>query len=77
MVVGLDYNLPYGPAASTVASRRIFPYYTTVNRQLPMGNSLYNAMFWKVEKRLYLFTVPVTDPGELWLEFYAWARASG
>ena len=51
LVVGLDYNLPYGPAASTVASRRIFPYYTGVTRQMPMGNSSYNALIWKVEKR--------------------------
>ena len=51
LVVGLDYNLPYGPAASTVASRRIFPYYTGVTRQMPMGNSSYNALFWKLEKR--------------------------
>jgi hypothetical protein len=51
LVVGLDYNLPYGPAAATVASRRIFPYYTGVTRQMPMGNSSYNALLWKVEKR--------------------------
>jgi Carboxypeptidase regulatory-like domain/TonB dependent receptor len=50
-IVPLDYNLPYGPAASTVASRRIFPYYTGVTRQMPMGNSSYNALLWKVEKR--------------------------
>lgn len=51
MVVPLDYNLPYGPAASTVASRRIFPYYTGVTRQMSMGNSFYNALLGKVEKR--------------------------
>jgi hypothetical protein len=50
-ILPLDYNLPYGPAASTVASRRIFPYYTGVTRQMPMGNSSYNALVWKVEKR--------------------------
>ncbi len=51
MIVPLDYDLPYGPAASPVASRRIFPYYTGVTRQLPMGNSSYNSLVWKVEKR--------------------------
>jgi hypothetical protein len=51
LILGLDYNLPYGPAASTVASRRNFPYYTGVNRQMPMGISSYNALIWKVEKR--------------------------
>jgi hypothetical protein len=51
MIVALDYNLPYGPATSTVASRRIFPYYTGTTRQLPMGNSIYGALVWKVEKR--------------------------
>jgi hypothetical protein len=51
LILGLDYNLPYGPAASTVASRRNFPYYTGVSRQMPMGNSSYNALIWKVEKR--------------------------
>ena len=50
-IVPLDYNLPYGPAASTVASRRIFPYYNGVTRQMSMGNSSYNALLWKVEKR--------------------------
>lgn len=51
LIVGLDYDLPYGPAVSTVASRRIFPFYTGVSRQMPMGNSSYNALLWKVEKR--------------------------
>jgi len=51
LIYGLDYNLPYGPAASTVASRRIFPYYTGVTRQMPMGNSSYQALLWKAEKR--------------------------
>jgi hypothetical protein len=51
LVVAFDYNLPYGPAASAVASRRIFPYYTSVTRQLPIGNSSYNALLWKMEKR--------------------------
>ena len=51
LIVGLDYNLPYTPAVAAVASRRIFPFYTGVTRQLPMGNSSYNALSWKIEKR--------------------------
>jgi len=50
-IVPLDYDVPYGPAASSVASRRNFPYYTGVTRQMPMGNSSYDALVWKVEKR--------------------------
>jgi hypothetical protein len=50
-IVAFDYNLPYGPAASSVASRRNFPYYTAVTRQMPLGNSNYNALLWKMEKR--------------------------
>ncbi|MBI4890614.1 MAG: TonB-dependent receptor [Acidobacteria bacterium] len=51
LVAGLDYNLPYGPAATTVASRRIFPYYTSVVRQMTIGNLSYNALTWKLERR--------------------------
>ena len=66
-VVGLDYNLPYGPAASTVASRRAFPYYTGVTRQLPMGNSSYNALLWKVEQRF--------SKGLTLLSAFTWAHS--
>jgi hypothetical protein len=51
LIVGLDYNLPYGPGTTTVAARRNFPYYTSVTRQMPMGISSYNALTWKMEKR--------------------------
>jgi hypothetical protein len=51
MLSSIDYNLPYGPAVATVASRRLFPYYTTVSRALADGNLNYNALLWKVEKR--------------------------
>jgi hypothetical protein len=66
MIVALDYNLPYGPAASAVASRRIFPYYTSVTRQMPMGNSSYNALLWKVEKRF--------SKGLSFLSAFTWAH---
>lgn len=67
LIVGLDYDLPYGPAASTVASRRIFPYYTGVTRQMSMGNSSYNALLWKVEKRF--------SKGLSFLSAFTWAHA--
>jgi hypothetical protein len=51
LITGLNYNLPYGPSAATVASRRTFPYYNAVTRQLPIGNLDYNAFTWKLERR--------------------------
>lgn len=66
LIVGLDYNLPYGPAATTVASRRNFPYYNAVSRQLPMGNSSYNALLWRMEKRF--------SKGLSFLSAFTWAH---
>src|SRR5262249_53110238 len=66
MAITLDYNLPYGPAATTVASRRIFPYYNGVSRVLAMGNSSYNAFLWKVEKRF--------SRGLSFLSTFTWAH---
>jgi hypothetical protein len=67
LIVGLDYNVPYGPAASTVASRRNFPYYTGVTRQMPMGKSSYNAFVWKLEKRF--------SKGLSFLSAFTWAHS--
>uniref|UniRef100_Q01PD9 TonB-dependent receptor n=1 Tax=Solibacter usitatus (strain Ellin6076) TaxID=234267 RepID=Q01PD9_SOLUE len=66
LIVPLDYDVPYGPAASTVASRRNFPYYTGVTRQMPMGNSSYNAFVWKLEKRF--------SKGLSFLSAFTWAH---
>jgi len=66
LVLGLDYNLPYGPGTATVASRRTFPYYTNVTRQMPMGNSAYNALIWKLEKRF--------SKGLSFLSSFTWAH---
>jgi Carboxypeptidase regulatory-like domain/TonB dependent receptor len=66
LVLGLDYNVPYGPATTTVASRRTFPYYTGVTRQMPMGNSSYNAFIWKAEKRF--------SKGLSFLSAFTWAH---
>jgi hypothetical protein len=50
-----------------VASRRIFPFYTNVTRQLPMGNSSYNALTWKMEKRF--------SRGLTFLSTFTWGHA--
>ena len=51
LLTGMNYNLPYGPSPTPIASRRLFPYYTNLTRQMSMGNSSYNALTWKMEKR--------------------------
>jgi hypothetical protein len=67
MLISMDYDLPFGPAAATVASRRIFPYYTAVNRLVPMGNLSYEAFTWKMERRFVR--------GLTFLSAFTWAHA--
>ncbi|MCL4401728.1 MAG: TonB-dependent receptor [Acidobacteria bacterium] len=67
LIVGLNYNLPHGPDPAPIASRRIFPYYNGVNRQMPMGNSSYNALLWKIEKRF--------SRGLTFLSAFTWSHA--
>src|SRR5262249_22883275 len=67
MLIAMYNYLPVGPAASTVASRRIFPYYTSVTRLVPMGNLSYNALVWKMEKRF--------ARGFTFLSAFTWAHA--
>jgi outer membrane receptor protein involved in Fe transport len=53
MSINLNYALPYDLAPSPVplANRRLWQFYTGVNRQQAMGNLSYNAMLVKLEKR--------------------------
>jgi hypothetical protein len=46
-----NYNLPFGPSPLPIASREIWPYYTSVTRWFPIGNLSYNAFSFKLEKR--------------------------
>jgi hypothetical protein len=48
--VGYDVNSPY-PGGTSVASRRPFPGYGTITLQIPMGNSNYNALEVRLERR--------------------------
>ena len=51
LLTGFDHNLPFGPAATSVASRRLIPFYNGINSMLATGNLSYNALAWKMEKR--------------------------
>jgi hypothetical protein len=53
MIVGLNYNNPWdlGPSPVPIAQRRVWPFYTSVNRQQALGNLSYNALLTKLEKR--------------------------
>jgi hypothetical protein len=63
----IDINNPFGPAATSVASRRIWPFYNAVNHALSMGNLSYNALTVKVEKRF--------SRGLQFLSAFTWAHS--
>ena len=68
MIVGMNYNLPYdlAPSAVPIANRRVWPFYTAVNRQQAMANLSYNALLMKVEKRF--------SKGLTFLSAYTWSH---
>jgi hypothetical protein len=68
MSINLNYALPYDLAPSPVplANRRLWQFYTGVNRQQAMGNLSYNAMLVKLEKRF--------SRGLTFLSAYTWSH---
>jgi hypothetical protein len=68
MLAGVDFNLPFNiaPGPTPVASRRLWPFYNSVTRQLPLGVLSYNAMTVKVEKRF--------SKGLTFLSAYTWSK---
>jgi hypothetical protein len=68
LLAGVDFNLPFdiAPGPTPVASRRLWPFYTSVTRQLPVGRLSYNAMAVKLEKRF--------SRGLTFLSAYTWSK---
>ena len=68
LLSGVDFNLPFdiAPGPTPVASRRLWPFYTNVTRQLPVGRLSYNAMTLKLEKRF--------SKGLTFLSAYTWSK---
>jgi hypothetical protein len=68
LLTGVDFNLPFdiAPGPTPIASRRIWPFYTSVTRQLPVGRLSYNAMTVKLEKRF--------SKGLTFLSAYTWSK---
>ncbi|MBI3208663.1 MAG: TonB-dependent receptor [Candidatus Solibacter usitatus] len=76
MMASLNYNLPYNidPSPTPIANRRLWPFYTNVNRQQAIGNLNYNALLIRVEKRFskgltflsaYTFSHTIDDVDEI------------
>ena len=65
---GVDFNLPFdiAPGPSPIPARRLWPFYTSVNRQLPVGRLSYNAFTFKLEKRF--------SKGLTFLSAYTWSK---
>jgi hypothetical protein len=68
LLVGQNYNIPFAiePSPVPIANRRLWPYYTAVNRMEPMGNLSYNALMVKLEKRF--------SKGLTFLSAYTWSH---
>jgi len=66
MQAGLDYNLPFGPAAQTIAQRRPLPFYNGISRTESFGNLTYNALALRLEKRF--------SQGLSFLSSYTWSK---
>jgi hypothetical protein len=69
LLAELNYALPYdiAPSPVPVASRRLWPFYSSVNLQVPVGNLSYNGMIVKMEKRF--------SQGLTFLGAYTWSKA--
>jgi hypothetical protein len=69
LLTNVNYGLPYdiAPSPVPVASRRLWPFYTAVNRMIGLGNLSYNGMIVKTEKRF--------SQGLTFLMGYTWSKA--
>jgi len=65
----LNYNIPYDiqPSPMPVNNLRLWPFYNSVNRQVPFGNLSYHGMVAKAEKRF--------SKGLTFLASYTWSHA--
>ncbi|MFN7918470.1 MAG: TonB-dependent receptor [Bryobacteraceae bacterium] len=68
MPVSLTYSLPYdiAPSPVPVASRRFWPFYSSVTRQQALANMSYNGLIVKLEKRF--------SRGLTFLSAYTWSH---
>ena len=68
LLAAVNYNIPSNidPSPVPIANRRLWPYYTAVNRQEPLGNLSYNALMVRLEKRF--------SKGITFLSSYTWSH---
>ncbi|MBL8232720.1 MAG: TonB-dependent receptor [Bryobacterales bacterium] len=69
MLGGVNYNVPFNidPSPVPVAQRRLWPFYNSVNSQIPYGNLSYNGLIVKTEKRF--------SRGLTFLQAYTWSKS--
>ncbi len=69
MLGGLNYAIPYNiePSPVPLVSRRLWPFYNSVNRQQAFGSLSYNGLILKAEKRF--------SKGLTFLLSYTWSHA--